>query len=67
MTLNKIFKNTLILISACLLLSACATQKEASEFGISATESLIAAMKINGTMDSLENLKAGLNKWKEIA
>ena len=30
MTLNKIFKNTLLLISACLLLSACATQKKAS-------------------------------------
>ena len=27
MTLNKIFKNSLLLISACLLLSACATQK----------------------------------------
>ena len=27
MTLSKIFKNTLLLISACLLLSACATQK----------------------------------------
>ena len=27
MTLNKILKNTLLLISACLLLSACATQK----------------------------------------
>ncbi len=27
MTLNKIFKNTLLLISACLILTACATQK----------------------------------------
>ena len=27
MTLNKILKNTLLIISACLLLSACATQK----------------------------------------
>ncbi len=27
MTLKKIFKNTLLLISACLILSACATQK----------------------------------------
>ena len=47
-------------------LSACATQKEASEYGISATQSLIYAMEINGTTDSIENLKAGINKWKEI-
>ncbi len=33
MTLNKIFKNTLILISACLLLSACATQKTVTTDG----------------------------------
>ena len=47
-------------------LSACATQKEASEDGIAATQSLIYAMEINGTTDSIENLQAGLNKWKEI-
>tara|TARA_Y100001968_G_C19388822_1_gene734385 strand:- start:1237 stop:1584 length:348 start_codon:yes stop_codon:yes gene_type:complete len=47
-------------------LSACATQKEASEYGIDATKALIYAMEINGTTDSLENLQAGLNKWKEI-
>ena len=33
MNLNKIFKNTLILISACLLLSACATQKTVTTDG----------------------------------
>ena len=33
MTLNKIFKNTLILMSACLLLSACATQKTVTTDG----------------------------------
>ena len=33
MILNKIFKNTLILISACLLLSACATQKTVTTDG----------------------------------
>ena len=33
MTLNKIFKNTLILISACLLLTACATQKTVTTDG----------------------------------
>jgi len=47
-------------------LSACATQKEASELGISATKALIQAMKINGTIDSIENLNAGVDKWKEI-
>ena len=47
-------------------LSACATQKEASEYGILATQSLIYAMEVNGTTDSIENLKAGINKWKEI-
>ena len=33
MTLNKILKNTLLLISACLLLSACATQKTVTTDG----------------------------------
>ncbi len=33
MILNKIFKNTLVLISACLLLSACATQKTVTTDG----------------------------------
>ncbi len=47
-------------------LSACATQKEASEYGMSATKSLMLAMEVNGSMDSMENLEAGLNKWKEI-
>ena len=28
MILNKIFKNTLIVLMACLVLSACATKKE---------------------------------------
>ena len=47
-------------------LSACASQKEASEYGIEATQSLIYAMEANGTKESIENLRAGLNKWKEI-
>ena len=47
-------------------LSACATQKEASELGISATKALIQAMEINGTIESIENLQVGLDKWKEI-
>ena len=34
MILNKIFKNTLVVIVACLVLSACATKKEATVDGI---------------------------------
>ena len=30
MRLNKILKNTLLVLTACLVLSACATKKEAS-------------------------------------
>ena len=30
MTISKIFKNTLLILTACLVLSACATQKKAS-------------------------------------
>ena len=47
-------------------LSGCATQKKASKLGIEASNSLIKAMKLNGTMDSLKDLEAGLNKWKEL-
>ena len=31
MTINKIFKNTLLLLTACLVLSACATKKEIAD------------------------------------
>tara|TARA_B100000700_G_scaffold314442_1_gene401028 strand:+ start:189 stop:530 length:342 start_codon:yes stop_codon:yes gene_type:complete len=47
-------------------LSACASQKEASDYGVAATQSLIYAMEVNGTTDSIENLEAGIQKWKEI-
>ena len=45
---------------------ACARQKEAASYGIEATESLIKAFKINGSKTEMENLQAGLNKWKEL-
>ena len=48
-------------------LSACATQKEASQYGIQATQSLMQAMQISDSKESLENLEAGLNKWRELA
>tara|TARA_B100000700_G_scaffold203897_1_gene224194 strand:- start:518 stop:847 length:330 start_codon:yes stop_codon:yes gene_type:complete len=44
----------------------CARQREAARYGIEATESLIKAFKINGSKYEMENLQAGLNKWKEL-
>ncbi len=44
----------------------CARQKEAAINGIEATESLIKAFKINGSKTQIENLQAGLNKWREL-
>ena len=46
--------------------SVCARQREAANYGIEATESLIKAFKINGSKNQIENLKSGLNKWKEL-
>ena len=44
----------------------CSRQREAAKYGIEATESLIKAFKINGSKIKMENLQAGLNKWKEL-
>jgi len=44
----------------------CSRQREAAKYGIEATESLIKAFKINGSKVEMENLQAGLNKWKEL-
>ena len=44
----------------------CSRQREAARYGIEATESLIKAFEINGSKTEMENLKAGLNKWKEL-
>ena len=44
----------------------CARQKEAAKYGIEATESLIKAFEANGSKTQMENLQAGLNKWKEL-
>ena len=46
--------------------TGCVAQRKASKYGIEATESLIKAMKINGSTDGLENFESGLNKWKEL-
>ena len=46
--------------------SVCARQKEAASYGIEATESLIKAFKINSSASQMENLQAGLDKWREL-
>ena len=44
----------------------CAKQREAAMYGIEATESLIKALKTNGSKTEMENLQAGLDKWREL-
>jgi YbbR domain-containing protein len=44
----------------------CARQREAANYGIKATESLIKAFKTNGSKTEMENLQAGLEKWREL-
>ena len=44
----------------------CARQREAATYGIKATESLIKAIKTNGSKTEIENLQAGLDKWREL-
>ena len=46
--------------------TVCARQREAASYGIEATESLIKAFKINGSKTEMENLQAGLDKWREL-
>ena len=44
----------------------CARQREAASYGIEATKSLIKAFKTNGSTSQMENLQAGLDKWREL-
>ena len=44
----------------------CARQREAASYGIEAMESLIKALKTNGSKTEIENLQAGLDKWREL-
>ena len=44
----------------------CARQRQAAIYGIEATESLIKAFKSNGSKTEMENLQAGLDKWREL-
>ena len=44
----------------------CAKQREAANYGIEATQSLIKAFKFNGSTNQLENIQSGLDKWREL-
>ncbi len=44
----------------------CSRQREAASYGIEAMESLIKAFKTNGSKTEMENLQAGLDKWREL-
>ena len=44
----------------------CIRQKEAATYGIEATKSLIKAFNLKGSKTQIENLQAGLNKWREL-
>ena len=44
----------------------CARQREAANYGIDATESLIKAFKMNGSKSEIMNLQSGLEKWREL-
>ena len=44
----------------------CTKQREAARYGIEGTESLIKALKKNGSKAEIENLQTGLNRWREL-
>ncbi|KGG15052.1 MULTISPECIES: hypothetical protein [unclassified Prochlorococcus] len=47
-------------------IEGCIKQRKAAEYGIQATQSLIMAFKENGSDGDINNVKAGLDKWKEL-
>ena len=47
-------------------LSGCSYQQKAGETGIKATEALLKAIKIKGPNNGLDNIEAGIEKWKEV-
>ena len=44
----------------------CIRQREAASYAIEASESLIKALENNGSQGEIENLKSGLDKWREL-
>ena len=45
----------------------CLRQREAAMYGIEGTQSLLKAFEISGTTYQLEDIKAGLNKWRNLS
>ncbi len=45
---------------------SCIKQRKAANYGIEATESLIKVFEENGSKEDINNIKSGLNKWKEL-
>ncbi len=46
--------------------NVCKRQREAANYGIEATESLIKALEAHGSKNEINNLQAGLDKWREL-
>ena len=63
---SKILKEIEIELKAGSRDKICERQREAASYGIEATESLINAFKKNGSKIEIENLQAGLDKWREL-
>ena len=47
-------------------LSGCIAQQEASKLGIKATKYLIQALELKGSQQGIDDIRFGLEKWKEI-
>ncbi len=47
-------------------LEGCVHQRDAANYGVEATESLIKAFEISGSTDDMSNIESGLDKWKEL-
>ena len=48
------------------LKKGCIKQKEASVYGVEATESLIKAFLVSGSTNDLSDLEFGLKKWRQL-
>ena len=47
-------------------IQGCIKQKQAAEYGIEASESLIKAFQLNRSEQDIKNIEVGLRKWKEL-
>ena len=55
MILSKIFKNTLLILSACLVLTACATKKEVVTSTSTSTDSSSSTSSASSTVDQMQS------------